>query len=172
MVIENSNIKLIEQNSYSSLFNRSLAALVDFMIMWPVHCIIVLVIGFILNKNRQEELIILPPVLITDILFITLWAIYEVYCLTSKMQATVGENYCRIRLSTKVGKKITLSRAICRTFLPLIYTYIFLIIWAIIMGLLFGPKIMTFTGLVEEHPKVSFYFFIPINPSVLVHYLN
>jgi cell filamentation protein len=27
-------------------------------------------------------------------------------------------------------------------------------------------------GLVEEHPKVSFYFFIPINPSVLVHYLN
>ena len=29
-----------------------------------------------------------------------------------------------------------------------------------------------YRGLVEEHPKVSFYFFIPINPSVLVHYLN
>ena len=33
-----------------------------------------------------------------------------------------------------------------------------------------NPK--TNGGLVEEHPKVSFYFFIPINPSVLVHYLN
>jgi len=135
MVIENSNIKLIEQNSYSSLFNRSLAALVDGMIMWPVHCIIVLVIGFILNKNEQEELII------TNILFITLWTIYEVYCLTSKMQATVGQNYCRIRFSTTVGKKITLSRALYRTLLPVIYTYIFLII----MGLLFGSEIMTFS---------------------------